>query len=810
MVSVLLVMGVKSYLFYKDTESRIVENLKVESEISLVSLQNNLGHLIESYAVNEYEKLIANEMVKKNVVGILVEDFNMGSLLNGATYKTGSIRDSQSQITSVDDNQQLAEKVFSNCFYLDKAEIYSKQGVKIGTVAICNTDQFIQKELDSLVINSLLEALLLSIIMIALLVFAIRYFLLSPIANIVNSIRGLGKDGLPVHKLPTKGSTEIVLLSADINKMVDTIKQSRDELKSEKERFELAVQGSEDGLWDWHVPSGFAYHSERFETMLGYDGNELPDTAESWSSLLHPDDVETAMKSVNDYFESKGQSVYKSLFRMKTKKGDWRWISGRGKAVFDSEGNPIRFVGFNTDVTTQVEHQKALAHTAKHDSLTGLPNRFMFTEIIEKSMAYTLRNNKLLTLLFMDLDGFKEVNDTYGHETGDCLLIALAQRIKKVIRTEDIVARIGGDEFVLALTDIDTKENVAVFVERLLNDLAREVNCNSLNVKGLKVSASVGISFYPQATDLGPEALLRQADQAMYQAKSAGKNRYHIYSLEEDSALKNHLEKTNEFKKALELSQFVLQYQPKVDLHTSKVIGVEALVRWQHPEKGLMYPDSFLPTMNQEAKLMLGLSRWVVKEAVAQLSAWKAQNLDLIMSINISSHDLNDSEFETFLNQTIMQSPNVNPIDIELEILESTALEDSFEARDLILATQAEGMKVALDDFGTGYSSLRYLKDLPVNAIKIDKSFVIDMLNSEASLTIIKASMGLAAAFHCDVIAEGVETIEHGELLLQLGCHYAQGYVIAKPMPASEIPNWVSNYQGFEAWKNTKTLLVTP
>jgi len=254
----------------------------------------------------------------------------------------------------------------------------------------------------------------------------------------------------------------------------------------------------------------------------------------------------------------------------------------------------------------------------------------------------------------------------------------------------------------------------------------------------------------------------------------------------------------------------VLHYQPKVDLHSSKVIGVEALIRWQHPEKGLMYPDSFLPTMNQEAKLMLSLSRWVITEAITQLSAWKAQNLDLVMSINISSHDLNDSEFEAFLNQTIMQSPNVTPDNIELEILESTALEDSLDARDLILAAQTEGMQVALDDFGTGYSSLRYLKDLPVDTIKIDKSFVIDMLNSEASLTIIKASMGLAAAFHCDVIAEGVETIDHGEVLLQLGCHHAQGYIIAKPMPAKDVPNWVSNYRGFEVWQNAKTTLVTP
>lgn len=808
-ISVVFVIGFKSYLSYQETKSTIVDNLKMESSISLIALQKNLVHLIESYGVSEYEKLIVNEMVKKDVIGILVEDFNMGSLLNGTVYKTGSIRDMDWQVINIEENPILAKEIFENCFYQDQGEIYSQKGVQIGTIAICSSDHFIQEQLDNLVRDSFLEALILSIIMIALLVFTIRFFLITPLSNIVNSIRNPGDDGLPVAKLPTKGATEIAMLSADINKMVDTIKQSRVELKSEKERFELAIHGSRDGLWDWHVPSGQAYHSERFETMLGYDGKELPDTIETWSSLLHPDDVETAMKNVNDYFDSKGNSIYQSIFRMRAKDGSWHWISGRGKAIFDLEGNPIRFVGFNTDVTSEIEHQKALDHSAKHDALTGLPNRFMFNEIIEKSMAYSLRNNKLLTLLFIDLDGFKEINDQYGHETGDCLLIVLAKRIHKAIRTEDIVARLGGDEFVVALTDIDRKENVGVFVERLLSDLAREVNCDKLNIHGLKVSASLGVTFYPQLMELGSEALLRQADQAMYQAKSAGKNRYHIYNLEQGNAIKNHLEKINDFKLALERNEFVLHYQPKVDLHTSDVVGVEALLRWQHPDKGLLYPDNFLPMVSQEAELMLFLTQWVVKKAVAQVSDWNTQNLSLIMSINISSHDLNNKDFEAFLNQTIAQYSNVHPDDIELEILESTALEDSLEAHDLILATQSKGMKVALDDFGTGYSSLKYLKDLPVDTIKIDKSFVMDMLNNDASLSIIRASIGLASAFHCKVIAEGVETLEHGELLLKLGCHYAQGYFIAKPMPASEVANWVSNYQGFDVWKNTKMLSIT-
>ncbi|WP_172959714.1 diguanylate cyclase [Thiomicrorhabdus aquaedulcis] len=695
--SVIVVMGIKSYLSYKETKAMILSDLKTESAISLSALQNNLAHFMESYAVNEYEKLITNEMEKKNFIGILVEDFNMGSLLNQPAYKTGSIKNAEWHVTSLEKEPSLTEHIFATCFYKDQAEIYSQKGVKLGLVSICSTDKFVTEELEGLVVESAWEAILVSLLMITLLLYSIRFFLLNPIFNIVTNIQNTSKDGLPINKMLAKGAIEVISLSKGINKMIDTIKKSRKELKEEKERFELAIEGSQDGLWDWHVPSGKVYHSKRFETMLEYSGHELSDTIEAWTSLLHPDDVKTAMKNVNDYFDSKGSSVYHSNFRMKTKNGGWRWISGRGKAVFDDAGHPIRFVGFNTDITNQVEHQKQLDHTAKHDVLTGLPNRFLFNEMIEKSMAYAFRNQKLLAVLFIDLDGFKEVNDLYGHDMGDCLLKEVAKIIHKTIRIEDIAARLGGDEFVLALTDLDTKEHVNVILNRLLTGLAREVICYDNNKTGLMVSASIGVSFYPQAFDIGSQALLRQADQAMYKAKSAGKNRYHIYNIAEDNALKIHLEQIGHLKKALASNEFVLHYQPKVNLRTSQVVGVEALIRWQHPTDGLVYPDSFLPSMNQETQLMLGLSHWVVEQAVAQLSKWIDDDINLVMSINISSHDLNDRSFEKFLNRVISRYPNVKPSHIELEVLESTALEDSSQARELILATQSSGMKVALD-----------------------------------------------------------------------------------------------------------------
>ena len=800
--SVMLVIGVKATLFYKDTEVRIVADLKAESAISLLALQKNLSHFMSSYAVNEYEKLIVSAMEERHFIGILVEDFNMGNLLNKTAYQTGSLRNSEWQVVSVDENPALAKTIFSQCFYKDQTEIYSDKGAQLGVISICSTDKFIKKELEALVVKSFWEAAWLSLLLIGLLIFTIRLFLLKPISDLLIRIDDSGEDGLPVHKLPLQGAKEVISVSSSINNMVETIRVSKEALKAEKERFELAIKGSQDGLWDWDVPSGRLYHSVRFETMLGYSGHELPETIEAWSGLLHPDDVSRAMENVQDYFDAQGHLSYQSTFRMKTKNGGWCWVSGRGLATFDKAGKPVRFVGFNTDITTQMEHQQALDYTAKHDALTGLPNRFLFNELIEKSMAYAQRNNNFLALLFIDLDGFKEVNDHFGHDIGDCLLKEIAQRINKVIRAEDITARLGGDEFVLALTGFDNKEGVGIFINRFLTDLAAEVNCLDKNITGLVVSASVGVSFYPQEKNIGSEVLLRQADHAMYQAKSAGKNRYHIYNVEEDNALKIHLANMENFKEALSLNQFVLHYQPRVNLKTGEVLGVEALLRWQHPEEGLIYPDSFLPKMNQEASIMLDLSRWVIEKAIEQLSNWIEEGLDFVMSINISAHDLANPDFERYLNNVIARYPNVLPNHIELEVLESTALEDTSDVRDLILETQASGINIALDDFGTGYSSLSYLKDLPVNTIKIDKSFVMDMTNNNASLSIIEASLGLASAFHCDVVAEGVETIEHGKRLIQLGCIKAQGYVIAKPMPASAIPDWVDGYSGFDEWKS--------
>jgi diguanylate cyclase (GGDEF)-like protein/PAS domain S-box-containing protein len=590
--------------------------------------------------------------------------------------------------------------------------------------------------------------------------------------------------------------------------MLHTIKNSRKELQlqhqileNEKSRFQLAIDGTEDGLWDWDLRSNNLFKSDRFETMLGYEIGELPNTVEAWSDLLHPKDKDIAFKKVKEYFDSQGKSNYESTFRMKSKSGEWKWITGRGKALFDESGTPLRFIGFNTDVTERVNYEKKIEHSAKHDSLTDLPNRFLFNETILTVMARTKRHREYLAILYIDLDGFKEVNDTYGHKAGDHVLVIEAERMKKVFREEDIIARLGGDEFVIAVSDLKRQSDVISLLDRFLKTVEEVVPYR--DEKGehqLSVSASIGVTFYPQDKDIGSDALLRQADQAMYDAKSLGKSQYQFFNLEENQLLASRRECVRKLSKAIAEDQLELYYQPKVEIKSSQVVGFEALLRWNHPEKGLIFPDSFLPEISLERELIIELGKWVFKAVFKQLTIWQKSGFYTNVSINMTAHEFNSKGILEFLSNLLTLNPNIKPQNIEIEILETNALDNPAQAKKMIEMFQRIGFKVSLDDFGTGYSTLSYLKDLPVDVLKIDKSFIFDMLSDKATLSIVEAAIGLAKAFNCRVVAEGVETIEHGVVLSSLGCDIAQGYVIAKPIKSDEVLSWSEEFQMIEEW----------
>jgi diguanylate cyclase (GGDEF)-like protein/PAS domain S-box-containing protein len=457
------------------------------------------------------------------------------------------------------------------------------------------------------------------------------------------------------------------------------------------------------------------------------------------------------------------------------------------------------YVALCSDITSRKEHEAQLEHIAHYDLLTNLPNRSLLADRLSQSMVQSHRHHDSLAVVFLDLDGFKEVNDTHGHDVGDELLIVVSQRMKVALREGDTLARIGGDEFVAVLVDLAKIEDCEPVLERLLLAASEPI---ALGHAELHVSTSIGVTIYPQ-DNVDADQLMRHADQAMYVAKQAGKNRYHLFDTAQDDAIKIRRESLEAIQNALDKHQFVLHYQPKVNMRTGTIIGLEALIRWQHPERGLLQPNEFLSVIENHS-MGIKVGEWVLDTVMTQISLWQEAGLKLSVStsVNITALQLQQNDFVDSINALLASHPDVNPRYLELEVLETSALDDVTHVSTVMNACIALGVNFSLDDFGTGYSSLTYLRRLPARMIKIDQSFVRDMLIDPDDLAIVEGVIALAKSFKREVIAEGVETIEHGTALLQIGCELAQGYGIARPMPASDIPRWVNDWKPDVRWQS--------
>lgn len=467
--------------------------------------------------------------------------------------------------------------------------------------------------------------------------------------------------------------------------------------------------------------------------------------------------------------------------------------------VRDRRGKVLHYVALATDITDQMHHQEQLERIAHYDVVTQLPNRILLARELKQAMARSRRRDSRIAIAYLDLDGFKAINDQYGHDVGDRLLAKVARNMKETLRSEDTLARLGGDEFVAVLSSVDTDTALHTALRRMLHSAAMPVDLES---HSLHVSASLGVTLYPQNDPQDADQLLRQADQAMYQAKLSGKNRYMLFDTKHHEAIVGHHERIARIEKALENEEFVLYYQPKVNMRTGRIMGLEALVRWQHPERGLLRPAEFL-TVIQNHPLSTALDAWVLGEALMQTHRWQADGGHaLCVSINLSAMTLQQGQFFDILKSRLAQWPAGAGELLEIEILESSALDDIGSVIGLIRQCRELGVRFALDDFGVGYSSLTYLKRLPANTLKIDQSFVRDMLSDADDMAILRGILSLAQVFDREVIAEGVETIAHGECLLDLGCDAAQGYGIARPMPAARVIPWIESWVAPAPWLN--------
>jgi diguanylate cyclase (GGDEF)-like protein/PAS domain S-box-containing protein len=459
-------------------------------------------------------------------------------------------------------------------------------------------------------------------------------------------------------------------------------------------------------------------------------------------------------------------------------------------AVRDDQHRVQTFVALFADITALRQQSQRLEQAANYDALTHLPNRLLLSDRLRQAIAVTERQQQTLAVLYLDLDGFKAVNDQHGHAAGDQLLVQVAQRLRTAVREVDTLARIGGDEFVAVLVGLHDADECHRLVERMLRACAEPVLVHGAS---LQVSASIGVTLYPQ-DHCDADQLMRHADRAMYEAKQAGKNRYQFFDLAQDADFRQRDERVRRVQQALEGGELCLYYQPKVNLRERRVFGAEALLRWQHPTEGVLGPAMVLPHVDGHA-LGVAVGDWVVETAVAQLETWRSRGLELSVSVNVSASQFQRPDFVNKLAAALAGHPGVRPAMLELEIVETNAMEDVTLASHTMRACQSLGVRFAIDDFGTGYSSLTYLRRLPAETLKIDQSFVRDMLDDQEDLAIVQGVIGLAQAFGRQVIAEGVETLAHGQRLLELGCVQLQGYGIARPMPADQLPDWIREWE---------------
>jgi diguanylate cyclase (GGDEF)-like protein/PAS domain S-box-containing protein len=615
----------------------------------------------------------------------------------------------------------------------------------------------------------------------------------------IRSTKGevLGTFAIYHHDIhnPTKADIDSIEQAAGFASIAIEKTRANSILTASENRLRLALTVTKQSWFELNVQTGAVLTSPEYAKLLGYDPDEFQSDLQEWQDNLHPDDYDGVMAAYQNGLSQ--SNVFSIEYRRRTKNGDWLWLNSTAEVSgWNSSQQPLRMIGIHTDITERKEAEQKLERIAHYDLLTSLPNRTLLLDRLNQAMVQCQPLNQFSAIALLDLDGFKAVNDTHDHHVGDELLIIVSQRMTAALREGDTLARIGGDEFVAIMNNLDKFGDSEPILERLLKAAAEPVTVGDAV---MQVSVSIGVTLYPQDS-VDADLLIRHADQAMHVAKEAGKNRYHLFDVAQDNAMKIQRQSIGDIRSAMGRSEFVLHYQPKVNMKTGEVVGAEALIRWQHSERGLVPPLSFLPAIEGHA-ISLELGEWVIDTALNQISQWCNMGLQMPVSVNISAYQLQYGNFTTRLAALLEAHPEVNPHYLELEILETSALNDIRKVSDTMNACLGLGVRFALDDFGTGYSSLTYLKRLPAHLIKIDQSFVRDMLEDADDLSIVEGVIGLAKAFQLEVIAEGVETIDHGLSLLQLGCELAQGYGITRPMPADDLPEWALNWKADDAWQ---------
>ncbi len=622
-------------------------------------------------------------------------------------------------------------------------------------------------------------------------------------------LTSLDDDELAAHAVREGAQDYLVKREVDTRLLVRSIRYAiarqtaDDALRDSEERYALAVQGANDGVFDWDLRSDSVYFSPRWKKMLGYSEFEIGPSPREWFERVHPDDVPTFRRKMSTHLDGESEH-FRLEHRMRSADGSWMWVLTRGLATLGADGKPSRMAGSQSDITARKVAEEKLQHDALHDDLTSLANRVLFMDRLSCALAdFERRPKQQFAVLFFDLDRFKNVNDSLGHPLGDKLLRGIAHRLEHYLRPGDTVARIGGDEFAILLNRINDVPGAIHVAERI-----QELLGMTFSIDGHEVFVTASIGIAHSATGYrSPDEIMRDADIAMYRAKAAGKARYEVFDRDMHQSAVALLKLETELRLGVQNSDFAMHYQPIVDLVSGHIVGFEGLVRWMHPERGIVSPNSFI-AIAEETGLIVPLGWWVLEESCRQTHLWQDRfpsDPPLFINVNVSGKLFMKQGIVERLME-ILESTELSPESLRLEVTENVVLEHVDVALENLNHLRAMGIQLSIDDFGTGYSSLSYLQRFHYDQLKIDRSFVSRLSHGSDSRAIVETILGLANNLGIGVVAEGVETAEQAERLRQMSCPHGQGFWFSRPVAADAAgdllaagPEWFSGEGGYPA-----------
>ena len=563
-------------------------------------------------------------------------------------------------------------------------------------------------------------------------------------------------------------------------------------LRESEERFQLVTRATNDAIWDWDIVSNTVWWSEAVRPLFGYENGGGRVETTWWQDRLHPEDRDRVSLSIPAFIEGDAK-FWSDEYRYRRADGSYALVIDRAFILRDDAGKALRMIGSMMDITARKQAEERISYLACYDSLTGLANRTLFEDRLPQALNLAQRNEQMLAVMLLDLDRLKNINDTLGHSTGDLLLRGVADRLTGCLRASDTVARFAGDRFALLLTQISRKEDAGRIARRTKKN-ALEVAHNILEAlkapfsfdgHELYSTASVGISLYPD-DGADPQALLRNAGAALHTVKEHGGNGYQFYTEGMNARAVEQLTLESALRRALEREEFVLYYQPQVDIISGRILAVEALIRWQSPDLGFVSPGDFIPLAESNG-LIVPIGEWTLREACAQNQAWQEEGLPpLRMSVNLSPRQFEQPNLiETVAR--VLEESRLDPTYLEFELTEGSIMKNAERAIVTLRKLKEMQIQIAIDDFGSGYSSLSYLKRFPIDRLKIDQSFVRDATSDPTDAAIIMAIITLAQNLRLKVIAEGVETEEQLRFLRLLRCDEMQGWLFSKAIPAESL-----------------------